>query len=138
MAGTRIERVRSREELEIVLSWLARGALGGPGRVPSRPERLLADPSVLLALAWREEPCGFSRLDLGKGAAEFSLFVIPAHRRSGVGRCLLQWALTEAGERRVYAMVEEGNGPGHAFFRAAGFRSVPSRAGGWIRWEAPS
>ncbi len=136
MTGTRIERVRTRRDLEIVLSWLGRGGLGGEGLYPSRPERLLSDPKVLLALARGREPEGFSRLDLGPGVAEFTLYVAPGHRRRGVGRLLLQWALGEAGGRRLYSMVEEGNETAHAFFRAQGFRSFPSRAGGWIRWEA--
>ncbi|HHI68988.1 MAG TPA: GNAT family N-acetyltransferase [Planctomycetes bacterium] len=135
MTGTRIERVRTRRDLEVVLSWLGRGGLGGEGLSPFRPERLLADPKVLLALAWGREPKGFSRLDLGPGVAEFTLYVVPAHRRKGVGRLLLQWALGEAKGRKLYSMVEEGNERAHAFFRAQGFRSFLSGARGWIRWE---
>jgi len=135
VAGTRIERVRSRRELEIVLSWLTEESFGGMGHSLPNPERLLEDPRVLLALAVEEEPQGFARLDLGPGEAECTLFVAPGHRRKGVGRRLLDWALRKAGERKVYAMVEEGNGPARAFFQAQGFRSVLSGIQGWIRWE---
>ena len=138
MTGTRVERVRTRRDLDIVLSWLGQGGLGGEGLFPSRPERLLSEPKVLLALAWGREPQGFSRLDLGPGEAEFSLFVAPRHRRKGVGRLLLEWAKGEAGGRKVYSMVEEGNERAQAFFRALGFRPFRSRAGGWIRWEEVS
>ena len=136
MAGTRIERVRTRRDLGIVLSWLGRDGLGGGGISTPRPERLLSDPRVLLALAWGAEPRGFSRLDLGAGEAEFTLFVAPDHRRKGVGRLLLEWALGESKGRRLYAMVERGNDPAHSFFLAAGFQPFPSRAEGWVRWEA--
>ena len=76
-------------------------------------------------------PCGVA---VGQCAAdEFELFflgVLPAERRSGLGRRLLAEQLArarQAGASRCYLEVAQGNRRARALYRQAGFRRVGLR-----------
>lgn len=96
---------------------------------------MLAAPGTfgLLALDGEDEPAGFV---LARGTADeaeiLSLGVLPAVRRRGVGRRLLEVAmarLAAAGVRRLLLEVAESNEAARALYAGVGFGQVGRRAG---------
>lgn len=102
--------------------------------------RMIADPRIC---AWVAElhgrQVGFARLDIGPDRiAELTLVVAPGCRRTGFGRAILDLVLVEAiarGVRRLCAVVDLANGPGHKFFLDNGFEEVEADLGGPMRMQ---
>lgn len=79
------------------------------------------------------EPAGFVLLQAVAGEAEvLTIAVLPARRRGGLGRRLLDWAmerLRDEGVSRLFLEVEAGNTAARALYAAAGFEQVAVRRG---------
>jgi ribosomal protein S18 acetylase RimI-like enzyme len=95
------------------------------------PESLaaeLADDRTLLPVADRDGIVGFAHATrTGPDGHLLRLYVLPEHRREGVGRALLTETterLRERGVERVHAMVLAANEPGQRFYEWFGFERV--------------
>lgn len=88
---------------------------------------LLAQPSVLAAV----EPDGFILIRVVADEAEIlTLAVVPAARRHGVGRRLVETgavAAIQAGGTRLFLEVAEDNAPARALYDRAGFSQIGRR-----------
>ena len=99
---------------------------------------VLAMPGSFALLSVRdEEPIGFLAAQvLFEDCEVFSLGVLPACRRAGCGRLLLNRGLGEAerrGAQRIQLEVAENNRRGRAFYETFGFTVVGRRAGYYRR-----
>ncbi len=78
-------------------------------------------------------PAGFLIARKAADEAEIlTLGVVPASRRMGLGRALLQTAITTlraTGAKRLFLEVEEGNGAAVALYRSLGAVAVGRRPG---------
>lgn len=87
----------------------------------------LRDPTVFLA----ELPDAFAMLRVAGGEAELlTIAVLPASRRQGKARQLLDACLAEASERsvsRILLEVADDNAAAQALYEAAGFTSAGYR-----------
>jgi len=95
-------------------------------------DRILALSGVFGFLGWQEEsPAGFVLArDLGDEVEILSLGVLPAHRRRGIGRGLLEAALAECGRRghrSVVLEVAEHNAEARRLYERCGFAEVGRR-----------
>jgi len=93
---------------------------------------LLAMPGAFGLIAIRDAaPIGFLIARAAAGEAEIiALGVLPAARRRGVGRMLLDAALAQVageGAERIFLEVAEENAPARGLYEAAGFRRVGRR-----------
>lgn len=93
---------------------------------------LLAMPGAFGLIALQEEmPVGFLIARAAAGEAEIiATAVLPAVRRRGLGRMLLDAALAAAadhGAERIFLEVAEDNLAARALYGAAGFRPVGRR-----------
>lgn len=109
-------------------AWLAAVGLGVPPgvKVVSWADRLIQDPNISCWVAERgRHAAGFFRLDSGPDQqAELTLIVAPGCRRAGIGRRILEEALSQArarGLRKILAVVTHSNEDALAFFQDAGF-----------------
>lgn len=94
--------------------------------------RLLALPGCFGWLAWEGcAPVGFALArDLGTECEILSLGVVPARRRHGTGRALVEAVIAEAGRRRLGSVVLEvavDNQAARWFYAALGFTRVGAR-----------
>lgn len=94
--------------------------------------RILALPGSFGHLAWQgDNPAGFILArDLGDEVEILSLGVLPAWRRRGIGRALLDAAAGEAARRAVASLVLEvatDNEPARRLYAAFGFTSAGRR-----------
>ena len=95
---------------------------------------LLRDPGVQVTLALRgDAPAGVCFVRIAGSEAEIlALAVVPAHRRHGVGRALMQAAARDCavtGARQLFLEVAEPNDAARALYAACGFRQVGHRPG---------
>jgi GNAT superfamily N-acetyltransferase len=128
-------RPAGREDLEVALAF-ANDMYGLPVADPGprRPafERLVNDVDAATFLALADgEPAGMvilrfrRRLNVATWEGWLSdLYVVPEHRRRGIGKALLQavveeWRLRQG--HRIMLEVDLGNAPAEALYRAAGF-----------------
>lgn len=101
---------------------------------PPRVGASLRDPATngLLAVD-AQQVVGFALMKyLDEEAHLFLLAVVPARRRSGVGRAMLEWLETSAlvaGIGAIHLEVRAGNGGARAFYRGLGFEERGSVAG---------
>ena len=99
---------------------------------------ILALPGSFAFLSVKgEEPVGFLAAQvLFEDCEVFSLGVLPACRRAGYGRLLLDRGIGEAerrGAARIQLEVAENNRRGRAFYETLGFTVVGRRAGYYRR-----
>ncbi|MBP2232284.1 ribosomal-protein-alanine N-acetyltransferase [Azospirillum agricola] len=99
---------------------------------------LIGPPGGFAALALRgEEPVGFVMTRVAAEDAEIlAIGVLPAGRRSGVGRRLVEAALSGArhlGATALFLEVAEDNDAARALYKACGFFSVGRRPGYYRR-----
>ena len=96
-----------------------------------------ADFAVLLArgncLTATRTDAGFGIARLAADEAEIlTLAVLPAHRRGGTGRALVDQLVEQAkahGASRLFLEVAEDNGAARALYRSAGFEEIARRPG---------
>ncbi len=105
---------------------------------PRGLESLLATPGCLgLVAEAGGQPLGFGLARLAAGEAEvLSLGVMPAARRLGLGRALLDALVTRArtqGVGSLYLEVAADNPGAIGLYKAAGFRSVGRRNRYYLR-----
>lgn len=94
--------------------------------------RILALSGVFGYLAWQEDrPAGFILVrELGEEAEILSVGVLPAMRRLGIGRALLDATVAHARQRRIGSIVLEvaaDNEAARRLYDAAGFARVGRR-----------
>jgi ribosomal-protein-alanine N-acetyltransferase len=104
---------------------------------------LLASPGAFaLAAEAGDRLAGLILLRAIAGEAEvLTLAVIPAHRRRGVGRALLEAGLGRsalAGAAAAFLEVAADNAAGIALYRQDGFEAVGRRAGYYPRGQGPA
>ena len=101
------------------------------GEAPNRAllDRLAAangrDRVVLLAVDVANRVVGHAEFVAGDSEAEFALMVLPNWRDCGIGQALLDAivaAATDAGQRRLYGMIQATNTPALLVARKRGFR----------------
>jgi [ribosomal protein S18]-alanine N-acetyltransferase len=93
---------------------------------PERICRSIGDPdTVALVACNRERLAGFAIMEFGDERAHLVLLaVLPAHRRQGTGRRMMEWMLESAataGIASVHLELRAGNEAARAFYRAMGF-----------------
>ena len=103
---------------------------------------LLVTPGCLGLIALGGgQPLGFGLARVAAGEAEIlSLGVLPAARRLGLGRALLDALVAQAathGMQEVFLEVAADNPAGIGLYEAAGFRRVGRRAGYYPRGGTP-
>ncbi len=68
---------------------------------------------------------GFAAMEFGEERAHLALLAVqPAHRRRGIGRCLVDWLLESAvtaGIASIHLELRSGNQASRRFYRALGF-----------------
>jgi len=100
-----------------------------PGWSAARIRWHVREPdSVVLTARSTFSLAGFAIMRYGDDAAHLNLLaVVPAHRRRGVARSLLQWleeTARTAGTFRIALELRAGNEAARAFYRAAGYREL--------------
>ena len=107
----------SRDHIESGLEWKY-----GPERI-LRAMRLRE--TCVLAAQMRATLAGFAMMDFGEERAHLVLLaVLPAQRRRGVGRALLEWLLASArtaGMASIHLELRADNEAARRFYRALGF-----------------
>ena len=130
-------------ELLAALQAAAFGEAAGTERwQASGLEALLATPGCLgLIAASGVQPLGFGLARLAAGEAEIlSLGVVPAARRLGLGRALLDALVARLlgrGARALFLEVAADNPGAIGLYAGAGFRRAGRRAGYYARPEGP-
>ncbi len=139
MTGGRLDRLcvpvgRETAELVAQLQQATMPQIGAQvWSVDSVRTTLAAPGTFACVVSHGDEPCGVA---VGRRATdEFELLylgVLPALRRSGLGRQLLEEQLgraRRAGASRCYLEVAQRNRPARALYRQSGFRRVGLRLG---------
>ena len=96
---------------------------------------LLAHPGAFgfIALSDKKDPAGFILLRMAADEAEIiTMAVLPAHKRQGIARALLDHARTDASARGVVSLfleVGETNAAARALYEKAGFVLTGQRPG---------
>lgn len=119
----------SRELIEAGLGWRYR---------PAHIRRLICDPDTIVLIAKdRQRVSGFAIMAFGDERAHLVLLaVLPADRRQGTGRRLVEWLLESAataGIASVHLELRADNPAARAFYRALGFTDtllIPGYYGG--------
>lgn len=102
-------------------------------------ETLLGQPGTfgLLAVAPGDDPVGFALARVAAEDAEIlAIGVLPAVRRGGLGRCLVESVCAEVKRRGATALfleVAEDNDSGRILYAHTGFAPVGRRPGYYIR-----
>jgi len=101
---------------------------------------LLGDPLRIGALALADsEPCGLVMLQQTPDEAEvLTLVVSPEHRRIGVARRLMEWAIdvaTDACVERLVLEVSEQNQAARQLYEGLGFTEIGRRSGYYPRGQ---
>jgi len=101
-------------------------------------QEFLISPDVVSLIAERDgEPIGFALVDLPSAyprvADLVAIAVEPTHRRTGVGRALLNRVIASLEERDgpslLVLTVADDNGDAMALFRSQGFHTIPGSGG---------
>lgn len=106
--------------------------------------RLLALPGTfaLVVDGADQEPCGFALVRVAADEAEIlAIGVLPAARRRGLGRILVDALAHAAGTRgadRVFLEVAEDNSAARALYLAEGFEAVGRRPAYYRRPTGPN
>ena len=92
----------------------------------ARVLKAIRDPETLAPVACdRGRIAGFAVMEFGDERAHLVLLAVrPSHRRSGVGRRLVEWLLESArcaGIASVHLELRAGNDAARRFYRAMGF-----------------
>jgi len=93
---------------------------------PARVQHFISAPESSVVVARREHRiAGFAIMHFGDEVAHLNLLaVLPAHRRQGLGRQLMNWLTTtaiEAGVFRINLELRTHNEPARTFYESLGF-----------------
>jgi ribosomal-protein-alanine N-acetyltransferase len=92
----------------------------------ARVMRAIRDPETLAPVACdRGRVAGFALMEFGDERAHLVLLAVrPAHRRTGIGRRLVEWLVASArtaGIASLHLELRAGNEAARGFYRAMGF-----------------
>lgn len=112
--------VMSRDLIEHGLGW---------SWTPRRVLRSIGARDSQVVVARRERRiAAFAIMHFGEEVAHLNLLAVaPAHRRQGLGRCLIEWlcaTAVTAGVFRIDLEVRAGNETARAFYQRLGFASL--------------
>lgn len=73
-------------------------------------------------------PCAYGLFRLLAGEGEvLRIGTLPAHRRKGFARAVLEYFLTKNDVEKVFLEVRAGNAPARGLYESLGFRSISIR-----------
>ncbi len=121
----RLAEARDAQAIALMSRDLVESGLGWKYDAPRVQRAIRERDTVTLVACERAAVVGFAIMEFGDERAHLVLLAVhPSQRRSGVGRCLLQWLIESAqtaGIGSVHLELRERNEAARAFYRAMGF-----------------
>ena len=125
------QRVEIAPAAEADLQWiltLAKAAIPAQWRDQQFRQTMCCCYSRIWCARAAGEFCGYVAVSLARDAVNLDdIAVVPAFRRQGIGRQLLDWAHRQFPENEFWLEVRESNAAAIALYESAGYRQVGFR-----------